>query len=372
MRRASLTLALAVVLTGALAASANATTRVVDNTPQNKCKAPTPNVPANNVTTIQSAIDASSPNDTVLVCPGTYSEQVSIKRNSANVVLNGLKLLSNATYAARIEAPPTITGDGAIVLVSEARKTEVRRFKVTGPGPGACNSIGQGIRVRDGAESKIEQNQVLNIRDEPFGGCQNGSGIVFGSYDSNTNTSTEGDGTAIKNLVSGYQKNGITVNELGSSVLVTNNTVIGAGRTGITAQNGIQFGYDAKGKVATNKVDANFYTGPTYGSGGILTVDPGAGLQILGNTMNNDQYGILNYDQDDAKVTTNRADGGDVGLYNDATSTGNVFDRNRASNNTVYDCQDDSTGSGTGGTANTWKKNLGVLAFPAAICSPPN
>jgi nitrous oxidase accessory protein NosD len=375
MKRACLTLALAVALTGAITASASATTRVVDNTPSNICKKPTPNVPANNFTTIQAAIDASNPNDTVLVCPGTYEEQVTIDRNSADVVLNGLKLIANTTYAARIDAPSTITGDDAIVTVNEARKTEVRRFKITGPGPGACNSIGQGVRVKGDGESKVEQNQVLNIRDEPFSGCQNGSGIVFGSYDSSSDTSTDGDGTAIGNTVTGYQKNGITVNENGSNVLVSRNTVTGVGRTGITAQNGIQVGYGATGKVDTNKVDANYYTRTNepnngYVSGGILMVSV-SGLPVLGNQLSNDQYGLLNYDQHGSKLSNNRADGGDVGVYNDPSSTGNTYDRNRASNNTVFDCEDDSTGGGTAGTGNTWTHDLGLTSSPAGICTPP-
>jgi hypothetical protein len=380
VQRRLYTVPLALLLLALGASSASAATRVVDNTPASKCKNPTPNVPANNFTTVQGAIDASNPNDTVLVCPGTYEEKVTIKRNTGNTVLNGLKVLANTTNASTIDAPATITGNDAIVTVSEARKVEFRRFKVTGPGPGSCNSIKLGVWVRDNGDAKVQENQVLNVRDEPFSGCQNGSGIQFGSFsdsgtpsDTSDDVSTDGDGTAIGNLVSGYQKNGITVNENGSNVLVDKNTVIGAGRTAITAQNGIQVGYDALAKVSNNKVDANYYTDPSasgYVSTGVLTVDPiGSGVQLFGNVLTNNQVNMENYGLDFARIYNNRASGGQYGYYNDANSTNNTYDRNRATDNSIFDCNDDSTGPKTAGTGNTWTNDIGFLSNPAAICN---
>jgi hypothetical protein len=50
----------------------------------------------------------------------------------------------------------------------------------------------------------------------------------------------------------------------------------------------------------------------------------------------------------------------------DVSVTGNT-----ALLNGVFDCQDESSGSGTLGTANSWNGNFGVKSDPAELCSPP-
>jgi hypothetical protein len=41
---------------------------------------------------------------------------------------------------------------------------------------------------------------------------------------------------------------------------------------------------------------------------------------------------------------------------------------NTASGDSVYDCADDTTGSGTRGTGNTWRGNHGATSSPAGLC----
>jgi len=55
-----------------------------------------------------------------------------------------------------------------------------------------------------------------------------------------------------------------------------------------------------------------------------------------------------------------------------ATGTAHVaVTANTALDNTKWDCQDESAGTGTAGTANTWTDNLGGTSPPAGLCSPP-
>lgn len=54
-------------------------------------------------------------------------------------------------------------------------------------------------------------------------------------------------------------------------------------------------------------------------------------------------------------------------LFGSATN-GNQIRGNTARGNFPYDCEDDSTGSGTAGTANTWVDNNGVTDNPNGIC----
>ena len=76
MKRFTLATATAVALLAAGTASASAATRAVDDdgqaTPRN-CDASDPASP-----TIQGAVDASAAGDTIVVCPGTYTEQVTV------------------------------------------------------------------------------------------------------------------------------------------------------------------------------------------------------------------------------------------------------------------------------------------------------
>ncbi len=48
------------------------------------------------------------------------------------------------------------------------------------------------------------------------------------------------------------------------------------------------------------------------------------------------------------------------GIRVDATSTGNLIKHNRLTDNGEFDARDDSTGSDTAGTANTWVNNSGT------------
>jgi hypothetical protein len=66
---------------------------------------------------------------------------------------------------------------------------------------------------------------------------------------------------------------------------------------------------------------------------------------------------------------SNTAQGGDYGFYNATDSEANTYLANKALDNTGIDCVDNTTGgSGTGGTLNTWRGNVGAVASPDAIC----
>jgi len=54
------------------------------------------------------------------------------------------------------------------------------------------------------------------------------------------------------------------------------------------------------------------------------------------------------------------------GIFVDAGSTGNLLTENKLSGN-VFDAWDESSGTGTAGTANRWKHNKGQTSFPAGL-----
>jgi len=129
---------------------------------------------------------------------------------------------------------------------------------ISGPGSGSCDSIRYGIRVDGGASATITHNLIKDIRDTPFGGCQNGIGILVGRQAEGTTGSAMID----DNIIQSYQKGGIVVDNMGSTAVITNNVITGVGRTEVIAQNGIQVSRGAMvppSNLQGNTVTANFY-----------------------------------------------------------------------------------------------------------------
>jgi hypothetical protein len=142
----------------------------------------------------------------------------------------------------------------------------------------------------------ITDSSIHDIGESPFNGSQHGNAIYYRALDVGTAT-----GTVDGNTVSRYQKNGITVNGAGATVAVTNNTVTGQGQIDYIAQNGVQFGYGAKGSVIGNTITDDWYTACSnqdaaktgctpWVSAGLLLYDVDTNaLKISNNTFRNDQ-----------------------------------------------------------------------------------
>jgi parallel beta helix pectate lyase-like protein len=63
--------------------------------------------------------------------------------------------------------------------------------------------------------------------------------------------------------------------------------------------------------------------------------------------------------------------GGD-GILMDTGNTGNLLTQNEADEDMIFDCHDNSSGSGTLGTGNTWFNDAGKTSSPTGLCSPEN
>ena len=179
--------------------------------------------------------------------------------------------------------------------------------------------------------------------------------------------------------VRGYQKNGITGNEVGTTVAIAGNSVVGAGPT-TTAQNGIQVGFGATGKVQNNTVaDDDFNGDPSGGTGSGILIFDSSNTTITANFVTNVQNGIPivtdgtmpadnNTVANNHVTTTHLGDGIDL-CSNGNTVTGNVVfssgqagihldsscgstgNNNTVSKNTVNEaCAGILLGSGTGNT----------------------
>jgi hypothetical protein len=220
---------------------------------------------------------------TVHVAAGTYVEQV--------VITASMTVFGDGAASTFIVAPSTIPvasdPDSTIVKIAGSGvSVDISGFTVTGPGPGGCGTINTGIFVRDDAYANIHDNRILDIRDNPFSGCQNGVAIQVGRASLGTNGAAD----ISNNEIAGYQKNGVTVSNAGSSATLTNNTITGAGATTIIAQNGVQFSGGATGSVNGNTISNHSYSPGDWTSTGMLLW--GADVNTSDNIMSENQTGI--------------------------------------------------------------------------------
>ena len=323
-------------------------------------------------TSIQAAVNAASSGDRINVCPGTYVEQVTIPAGK-----NNLTLRSVTPLAAIIKAPAVMSTPKAIVRVNGAKGITIRDFTITGPGGFGCDSLEYGVRVDGGGSAIILGNHITEIRDNPFGGCQNGIGILVGRFaDAQT-------GTAIirNNLIDKYQKGGIVVSNTGSAADVTDNKVKGVGPTPLIAQNGIQVSSGARANVEDNEVSDNIFTPQTVVSTGILLFGAGA-VNVEDNRVSRSDVNIFAFNTANPVIRENRVsdgpfDGIDLtdgttgavvshndarnnaadGIFIDSASTGNTITHNRLRGNGTFDAEDQSVGTRSCGTGNTWEHN---------------
>ena len=301
-----------------------------------------------NYNAIQTAVTSVPANSKIIVCPGTYTEQVAISKS--------LTLVGSGPSSATIRLPRglvqvdvfgyvnivTITGSGVSV--------EISGFTISGPGlstcdPGTPNSgpglfrLDAGIFVQGNAYANIHDNAVVHIRNDPFDSCQAGVGIMVGHRIINT----VGTATIKKNTVSDYQSAGILVDFAGSSAIVTQNTVTGVGETTIKSQNGIQVSRGATATVSQNIVSNNECD---YDSHQILPCGP--------DLINQDQsVGILIGSTTSATtVSKNTVTANDVGILlwvtaNSVSASYNTISATRLSSIFLFDLSNNAIMSNT-------------------------
>jgi hypothetical protein len=104
----------------------------------------------------------------------------------------------------------------------------------------------------------------------------------------------------------------------------------------------------------------------------VLGTSPAGNVDVLGNTVTGAEGSGIDVTAADfaavsARNNTLRDNVVDGILFGSLTN-GNQIRSNTALGNVNLDCEDDSTGSGTSGTANTWTSNNGASDDPNGIC----
>lgn len=325
--------------------------------------------------TIQAAINAAQPGDQIDVHPGTYLEQLYIGAGKDNIKIH----TRNA-----IVSPPISMVSGSLITVDGAQNLTIQGFTISGPLPDSAFTDGTaaaGIYVRGGGSATIKNDYITQIWQATATdrGIQNGIAILVGRQ----RDSTTGSAIIANNIIDHWQKTAIVIDNTGSSATITNNKVTGEGPIGYTAQNGIQVGRGAAGFVQNNSVSALSYTGPSYSASGILVFETG-NVEVSGNMVISCDLGVAFADVANSGIDHNHISNGMYGIDVDEFSTGSQnnlvshndsnnnsqegifvsansvndrFNHNNFRHNAFLDAEDDSVGSGTGGTGNTWSHN---------------
>ena len=258
---------------------------------------------------IQNAINEAPIGATVHVCAGTYAEVLSITKPLTltadegaivmpqDVQANGVSLASGNPLAALLSVKDTtkvilsgLTVDAAMAGITEC----------------APNLVGV---LYQNSSGTITELKVRNTRLAPsLNGCQSGLGIFVQSGNGGRSH------VEIRNnQVSGYQKNGITANEIGTVVEIFRNTIVGLGPTNGAAQNGIQIGYGAEGEITKNSVTDNIWSpcvSPDqceWFSAGIAIVEASS-VRVTRNASSHNQVNIFS-DGDGCRVMHNHTSG---------------------------------------------------------------
>ena len=337
---------------------------------------------------------------------GTYTEQLTIRRS--------LTLAGSGERLTFINAPATMTDPQAIIRVTGRRvKAKIKHFTVQGPGAGAALT---GVLLEKDTTGTLTNVIVADIRQNPMGGGADFVGVRAGVPGGPQITKV----TLNNSTVTGYQGTGVVIEGQGTIGTVTYSAIAGTGArpAGTPAPIGLVVRGGAVVTLSRSDVNDN-RAAPGGGEGvGVLLIDADTSdvlqnnvdrndrgihvvssgrVMIFRNAVDNSTHdGIVLEQSNDNDVQRNRvvsaggtgillsASNANVVYTNDALNSGdgglvvqgsanNVMTTNRADNNTGFGMIDDSTGTKTVHTANTWRSNLcngNTLgdSSPAGLC----
>lgn len=356
---------------------------------------------------IQVAVDASGPGDTILVCPGTYPETVDI----SGAAHKGLTIRATSRYAAKVR--PANAGGQPIIRIASPRVT-LQWLRIVAPTTQSCTQASSGILVDGVANARILSNLVLA---SPDGNTLNGSA---GLYEGITINDGSTGAVVTNNIVRAFQLVGIMVHNADAKVinnslqywhtsLNTSNVACRKTpkRTSPATPDAIT---GIRSYQSTGVINLNAITNAPDGEQSTLYVVDGIstqgsdGLRIRRNLVTGSLSGIVINDSDSLTIKGNvlvgvspqqaaRATGpapaSTIGLWIDSGTgstlrenrvaqyfigilmafgaTGNTISGNDATGNAI-DCQEQDPLT-AGVTNNTWSDNLGNVDSPSGLCT---
>ena len=376
-------------------------------------------------TSIQAAINAANPGDKVFVCPGTYSEQVTIDESikvkahplwgahinvpagiapTSGVAAAVAITADNATFRGfrlHIDSGPVVPTvrpaalsctpiDVAILVLGDNDAVRHNRINATGPATltGACG-YAYGIAVGTESDAATASVTFNKIRDFKFGGIlvEGGGTTALLRRNAVQYLHLEESGVSPCIATGCAQLNGVNGSFYGSFGIGVED-----GADARVVRNAIKSGPDAIGDVTAVR-PTGFVGTPALGQGVFVMGTDTGDTWIKHNAIWRTSFGITTAPDVEAvdvlenHVTTSFAwgmvlSGTDAFIYDNVvednylgtlvTGANNNLHDNDFRDNASTDCFDDTSGDGTAGTANTWTNNLGQDDNPDGICTSPS
>ena len=348
--------------------------------------------PGAQFSSIEAAVQAAAPGDTVVVCPDTYDESVTIDKpltiqgpgvpgNPGHRKVCTTLAVSDPTTEAIVDGTPTaVFVDSGDVSLSGLVIQGPRSVSATGVLVGPFGDVA--------VTGNLFQNNVQDIRLTAAAAELGGSSV---------------DGNCFRGLgPQGAGIFGIGVSGAGSNTSVTNNvffrkgTGLGLnGSSGMSIQNNYAFQdnsfanlqRDFRDSTVSNNVVSAMQSTAISGGGSNVTIanndiedglrdaiaPAGSQLSIHDNVIaGNGGSGIdaqPNTLQDSTIATNLLRQNGNDGIQIEAGNTGNTIADNVARNDGSFDCSDNSVGAGTpAGTANQWINDTGDTENRPGLC----
>ena len=264
--------------------------------------------------TIQSAINAANPGDTIKLAAGTFREQVIIAKDltlkGAGAGDDGLsRSYDDHNDVTTITAPATLVpgpigGRREIITIMGGAKVNISDLRVSGPGTEPCDSptsLNGGVLVVENATLNMHSAAVTDIRGASTSPhCPLVGAIMIGLPAILNGGPAAGHGMISDSFVRGYSTFGLSVSGPNSTATFAHNRVTGLGLAGHTATVGVSVGFGARATVVGNSVTDNLCDAPVCGSdpisqlqsAGISAIFASAGTEIAHNHVARNDTGI--------------------------------------------------------------------------------
>ena len=359
---------------------------------------------------LAAAIAAAPSGATVKVCPGTYTGTLTLTKPITLLgAQSGVDARSGRTDL-RAESVVDGRGGSGFTVAGGVSNVRIDGFTISNATQTKGASTGGVLALNRGSGITITNNVITRFS---FGVNMNSNGQVAGAVTRNRFAENNGEGgqagvflccgpannlTISDNLFTGHDGNAAAaVNTAGDptswstglriernqsvddatfavvtnvdGLVVANNQVVRRP----TATTGVGTGILVGGATKNVKVTGNVLTGGAKNGisvGQAFSPVKNTGLTVTGNTVVDRLNGIRFDAQTSGTVSGNTvAQSTGVGiLLEGAANAGVTVTGNRSFQNAASDCTDQSKGTRTAGTANTWTGNLGIRSTPPGLC----
>jgi parallel beta-helix repeat protein len=239
--------------------------------------------PGDCYTTIQAAVNAACPGDTVQVDAGTYQEQVTINKS---ITLIGRDCSTIILAPTNLGAPSASNPDAIVRVTGAGTTVQIAHLTIAGSdptqAPATITNLFYGVRVDGGATADLGNDTITNIVGT-YTTYTNNSPTTYAvgvAVDiGNSAASIDGTGAQVgiakvhNDTITNYQRVGVVVNNSGSIGIVLHNTINAGTAPHADSQTGVEVSDGAVAHIKSNAI-----TGNTNGSNGtgVLLFNPGA------------------------------------------------------------------------------------------------